>query len=142
VWHKSWFSHNFKGPAVKYEVAISIPDGNCIWIEGPYRGSINDLTIFRRKLKGKIPTGKLVIADKGYKGEAMITVPNPLDESEVGIFKSRVRSLHETFNRRLKIFKVLREPFRSDVLKHERVMRAIAVLTQFSIENGCPLFAL
>ena len=94
--------------------------------------------------RSKAPLGKLVIADKGYRSrhEPTLSVPNPLDDEEVGVFKSRVRSKHETFNRRVKIFKILRETYRHGARTHKPVMEACAVITQYSLENGSPLFAL
>lgn len=41
-----WFSQKFKGPAVKYEVALDLLTGDCVWINGPFQGGTNDLTIF------------------------------------------------------------------------------------------------
>jgi hypothetical protein len=121
-----------------------VPEGNCVWVEGPYRGSTNDLTIFRKHLKGMIPAGKLVIADKGYKSkeEMMISINNELDDPDVKEFKSRVRSKHETFNRRIKIFKAVHDVFQHNVLKHQPVFESCAVITQYNLENGEPLFTL
>ena len=141
---KTWFSQKFKGAAVKYEVALDVLDGHCVWINGPFRGSKNDVTIFRQGLKNAIPAGKLVIADKGYRGEpGLVSFPNDLDDPEVREFKKRVRARQETFNARLKAFGVLSGRFRhKPVLKqHEACFVACAVIVQYGIENGSPLFS-
>lgn len=31
-----WFSHKFKGPGVRYEVAVCIKTGDVVWINGPF----------------------------------------------------------------------------------------------------------
>ena len=41
-----WFSKKFNGPAVKYEVGVSIYNGFTCWINGPFVASTNDSTIF------------------------------------------------------------------------------------------------
>lgn len=42
---KKWYSEKFNGPGVKYEVGISIAQGEIIWINGPFVASTNDATI-------------------------------------------------------------------------------------------------
>jgi hypothetical protein len=139
---KSWFSHKFKGPAVKYELGVDM-EGNLVWISGPYRGSINDLTIFRRVLKALIPKNFLCIADSGYKGEpGVISIPNKFDSPAVKAFKQRARSRHETMNKRIKDFRCVSSTFRHSVDKHPIVFGAVAVLCQYNIEAGETLFEL
>ena len=54
--------------------------------------------------------------------------------------QQRVRNRHETVNRRFKQFQVLKQMFRHDIVLHQSVFIAVAVLTQISIENGDELF--
>ena len=44
-------------------------DNPLVWLSGPFKASMHDLTIFRAAngLKEMIPQGKRVIADNGYK---------------------------------------------------------------------------
>jgi hypothetical protein len=44
---KEWFSHKFKGPGVRYELAISIRGGNIVHIHGPFPAKCPDIEIFR-----------------------------------------------------------------------------------------------
>jgi hypothetical protein len=53
---------------------------------------------------------------------------------------ARVR--HETVNRCLKRWRVLKDIFRHHRSKHDIVFRAVAVLTQIAFENGYPPFQL
>ena len=55
-------------------------------------------------------------------------------------FKRRARARHETFNGRLKNFKILAERFRHGVPKHKAVFEAICVIVQYDMENGHPMF--
>jgi hypothetical protein len=41
-----WFSHKFKGPGVRYELAISIRGGNTVHIHGPFPAKCRDIEIF------------------------------------------------------------------------------------------------
>ena len=141
---KTWYSHKFKKAAVKYEVGLDMK-GNIAWINGPFRGSENDLAIFRRELLPRIPTGRLVIADKGYRGVDIVSVPNGLEEKEIQRFKSVILARHETINKRFKDFGILNQTFRHtrkrDPLKsHKPFFTAVAVITQFKINNGEQLF--
>ena len=140
-------SHKFKHAALKYEVAISVATGRCVWISGPHRGGKGDLTIMREGLMKKVKAGKLVIADRGYNtsmdGEMeKMATPNGMDVPEVAKFKSRQRARHETFNGRLKHFCCLKDTFRHDIAKHQWALEAVAVTVQFQIDNGSPLFKL
>lgn len=142
---RSWFSQKFKGPAVKYEIGLSVLTGDCVWINGPFKGSKNDVTIFREGLIHRIPDGFYVIADKGYRGEpGKVSHPNRLDDDEVREFKKRVRARHETFNARLKAFEVLNQRFRHKPVMHlhKACFEAAAVIIQYSMELGSPLFDL
>ena len=77
---KSWISFKFRKPAVRYDVAISILNGDIVWLNGPYKaGSFADLSIFRRGLKQQLlEDGERAVADDGYRGEAE-TIDLPLD---------------------------------------------------------------
>ena len=142
--NKSWFSQKFKGPGVKYEVALDVLTGRCVWISGPYRASKSEITIYREEgLMNLIPEGKLVVADKGLRGEPnTVSFPNSLDDDDVAELKKRIRARQETFFARMKSFKVLKESFRHKPVleKHKACFEAVAVLVQYGIDNGFPLF--
>lgn len=112
-------------------------------MNGPFRAGEPDLLVFRKPqgLKSKIPTGKKIIADNGYRGEdAIISTPNAHDPAEVRKFKSRARARHESFNSRIKNFRCLDVRFRHGAEKHKIVFEAICVICQYQLENGSPLF--
>ena len=92
-----------------------------------------------------VPEGKLVIADDGYDGDKhddwkKLSLKNPMDPKELKRFKSRARCRHETFNGRMKHFKILSDIYRHDQGKHEYAFVAVAVFIQYQMENGHPLF--
>jgi hypothetical protein len=89
----------------------------------------------------KIPAGKKVIGDKGYRGEkAIISTPNSHDPEDVRHFKSRVRARHESFNAKIKNFACLDVRFRHGIVKHRICFEAVCVIVQYQLENGSPLF--
>ena len=140
-----WYSHKHNGPGLSYELAISIYSSNLVWINGPFWAGKSDLEIFRIEngLKDKIPAGKKLIGDSGYKGEPeIISISNNLDNNAVKEFKRRARAHHETFNGRIKKFKILREKFRHKLEDHKTFFEAACVIMQYEMENGCPLFDL
>ena len=140
---KAWFSQKFKGPGVKYEVALDVLTGCCVWINGPFKASKSDITIYREGLRQLIPEGRFAVGDLGYRGEpANMTYPNALDPEDVAELKRRISARQETFFSRMKSFKVLKVPFRHKPVmqRHKRCFEAVAVLVQYSIDNGSPLF--
>lgn len=146
---KKWFSHKHKRAGVVYELAISIYSGSLIWINGPFPAGQSDLTVFRKPegLKSKIPDGKRMIADQGYKAESTLATRNPLDRDVVKELKRRAKARHEVFNGLLKNFTILSTRFRTtqgsenEILeKHKTVFEGCSVLVIYEIEDNHPLF--
>jgi DDE superfamily endonuclease len=139
----SYYSHKFKTAALDYELGISVFDNALVWMNGPFKGSRHDITVFRRAgLKQQIPEGHRIIGDTGYLGESLvISTPNAHDPAALRKFKSRARARHESFNGRLKNFKCLDERFRHGVEQHKVVFEAICVICQYQLETGSPLFS-
>ena len=138
---KKWYSHKLGKPAVTYEVALHLYKNRVAWVSGPFKAGEADITIYRwnGSFKSKLPPGKLVIADKGYTGEDQISTPNQFDSDDVKKFKERARARQESFNARIKEFRVLAECFRSRPERHGIVFEAACVIVQFSMENSRPL---
>ena len=135
-------SRKFNHCGVKYEIGLSIFESKIQWINGPYKGSVHDITIFRDKLKAKMPEGKIGIVDRGYQGEAgLLAVPNDKDPKPLRNFKSRARCRHEALNGRIGKFKCLYEPFRHGWDKHKIALEAVCVAVQYQMDNGAELFA-
>lgn len=138
-----WYSHKFQGPAVTYEIVIHIRSQRVLWINGPFPAAEHDIEV-ARKIGGvleRIPPGKRLIGDGGYRGEPnQITTPNIHDSLIVKDYKNRARARHETFNKRVKDFQITRQEFRSAVEKHQVAFEAVCIIVQYDIENGHPLF--
>lgn len=143
---KSFHSFKFKSSGLRYEIGLSIIGGDIVWVAGPYPpGDWVDIEIFRHTLKGELDKNERVEADDGYKGEDPEFIKTPCEimhdqGEEAKALRSRVRSRHETVNKRFKQFKCLSEAFRHDILFHCKCFRAVVVLTQLSINHGKPLF--
>jgi hypothetical protein len=138
-WSKKNSSHKLGGDAgVNYELGIQISESKLAWRRGPIpAGEYNDIEIFRGELKGKIPTGRKLIGDSGYKGEEeYISTENDLDPNEVDYFKNRVLSRHESFNCRLKKFKILEHRFRHGIENHHVAFDAVCTVVLYNMENG------
>jgi hypothetical protein len=126
-----------------YELGISIYSNQLVWVNGPFPAGVPDISVFRKEggLKSQIPHGKKIIADEGYPGEdQIISLRNPFDSIATKTLKKRAKARHETFNGRLKSFRILDERFRQRVPKHKAVFEACCVLVQYELEHGHPLF--
>jgi DDE superfamily endonuclease len=146
---KEWFSHKSNGPAVSYELAISIHGRkSLIWMNGPFPAGQSDLRIFRKPngLKENIPEGKRVVADQGYTAEKKLSTRNPVDSDELKELKRRAMARHEVFNGHLKKFSILSTRFRCTqhgperLERHKTVFEGIAVLVSYEINDDHPLF--
>jgi len=138
-------SHKFKGKcALRYELGIDIIKGNLVWIEGPYpAGKYSDITLFRNCLMHHLDPFERVEADDGYVGESPAKVKCPAGGANPTANKamqSRVRSRHETLNGRLKVWEILKQTYRHEVVTHGDVFRAVAVIVQLEIDNDQKLF--
>jgi hypothetical protein len=142
-WSKNpkYYSHKFKQAGLAYEVALSVFQNKVVSVNGPFPASVNDTTIFRDGIRDMIPEGKRAIVDNGYKGkDPKYSKPNSVDSPALRNFKGRARSRQECFNSRLKNFHCLSENFRHGEEKHKVCFEAIAVIGQYQLELGSPLF--
>ena len=127
----AYFYSKFHGPALNYELGLSIYRDQIVWINGPFPAGTHDITVYRNNgLRDRIPPGKLIIA-----------VPSSYDDDNLKMFKRRARSRHETLNRRIKIYKCTSNCFVHSIQKHRMVFEAVCVLVQYQIESESPLFA-
>jgi len=137
---KGWFSFKFKGPGLRYEVALGIQSGYICWVNGPFApGCWVDISIFRAKLKQFLRPGEKVEADAGYRGDGSTCPPDDCANMREYIMKQEVRSRHETVNRRLKQFNCMHQ-FRHNIDDHVYFFEAAAVVTQLGIESGERLY--
>ena len=103
--------HKFKKCGVRYEIGISIVEGDICWLSGPFPcGKYPDINIFRIGLKDCLEDGERVEADKGYLGECPEKVKAPsglyMHDEEIMTMKKNVGGRHETVNSRLKTISV------------------------------------
>ena len=139
--NKSWFSHKSNGAGVSYELAISIWLNKLVWINGPFKASKNDQSIFKSALQQKLHPSKRVVLDNGYADKLQVQAkPDSQDSALLREFKSRARARHESFNGRIKNFNVLKHEFRHGLRKHKSCFEAVCIICQYQLENGSPLF--
>ena len=143
-----WYSPKFKGPGLRYEIALAIISGDIAWVNGPFPcGKHNDWEIFNKKgLRYYLEKNERVKADDGYHaGDPEVTktpsgIFHPTARKK---FQNRVQARQETVNKRFKQWGALGEgkrSFRHNLEKHQTIFFAISVITQLAIENGEPLF--
>jgi len=143
-----WCSHKHKSAGLGYEIGISIWHNQVVWIAGPFQPATHDKTKYQEEngLQSRIPNGRLVVADRGYRGEDIegrqrsLSIRNSQDSEALKEFKRRVRARHENFNARLKSFDILDNRFRHGIDRHKSVFEAVCVVCQYDMENGHPLF--
>ncbi len=138
-----YWSHKFNGAGLAYELVVSIHTQQLLSINGPFPATTDNLTIYRKSTKAKVPEERLLLGDRFYRGEDNVTIINTNDDDHIVYYKRRALSRHETFNQRLKKFRILRDPFRCKkhvLARHKDAFEACCVLTQYAIELDQPLF--
>jgi hypothetical protein len=144
-------SPKMKRPALSYEVCLIARRQQVAWINGPFPAGVPDLNIYRVPggLKDQLQDGEYLFADLGYRGEPQtLRIRNHFDTEAVKEAKRRSLARQESFNARLKSFKILTEPFKGKHKhagitchdEHKAVVEAIVVLLQYEMENGHLLF--
>ncbi len=114
-----------------------------VWIQGPYpAGKFTEIKIFNKVLRHFLDPGGRVKADEGYVGHPdKIKCPkNVGNPAEKWVMQGRMRAHHKMLNGWLKNWGILSQVYRHDIMRHDKVFRACAVVTQLTIENGDPLF--
>ena len=106
-----WYSHEFKGAGLRYELGVDLFSGLIASVNGPFPcGSWSDLKIFRNGLLKKLLPNEKVAADGGCNHSAVVK-SDKLSKSEARLI-SIYRAPHESANMRIKRFHVFRSLFR------------------------------
>ena len=139
---RKYYSYKHGKSGARCEVAISIFHNQVVWINGPFPGGKSEITIFRDEgLKDMIPHGKLLVADRGMRGEPkIISAPDLEKPKTLRNFEARARCRQETFNGRIKNFRCLRDVFEHGWDRHKIVFEAVSVIVQHQMNNGAPLY--
>ena len=141
---KRYMSHKYGKAAYNYEVGVAVRESKIVHVCGPTFQQ-NDGTVSLRPdgIQSKVPAGKKVIADRGYKDynpTGILSTPSDRDPDPLKKFKNRALSRHESLNSRLKRFDILKHTFRHEKEKHGAVFRAVCVIVQYEMDLGDPLF--
>jgi len=140
---KAFYSHKKKTSALRYELATATNDtGLLCHIAGPFpAGDWPDISIFRQHLKGKLEDRERVNADDGYGGDDPAAVVSTrgvrfMEDPKIKKLRGRLRQRHETFNGRIKRFKILSGTFHHQAWQHSSCFRACCVAVQISLKLG------
>lgn len=137
---KKWYSHKFKGPGVRYEVATAVGTGWIVWVNGPFPcGAWPDIKIAKDDITKELEPQEMLVADSGYRSNLYFVNPTNVCEDMKITFK-QIRARHERVNRRFKMWGALKGKFRHGLDKHYLVFISIANITQiiFESENITP----
>jgi hypothetical protein len=144
----AFYDHKDNSCGYKYEIGLRIYEPEIAWILGPVRCGKGDGSVFQEDgLKDKLAStpGKMGIANGGYemgeeKDMGFLCLPNTMDSRELKRFKSWAHCRHESLNGRLNNFKILQDKFQHGMKCHGIVFEAVAVIIQYQMDNGAPIF--
>ena len=137
--HSPYYSHHVKGPALRYEVGVSIFGGDIVWTNGPFRaGNSTESEIFE-SLKESIDPDE--IAEQFSRLNLFCDKKPEPDTRMAKMVPSKTRDRQKMVKDCLMSFKVL-QGFRHGILSHDKVFHAIVALVQLSIEKEIVPFQL
>lgn len=137
IFSPKWYSHKFNGPGIRYEIGLNIRTGEIVWKNGGYPcGEFSDLELARESYTGFVDQGEMTLADKGYRDNHFFILPNETNN----LIHKKIMSRHETVNKRIRQFKILKDCYRHSLNKHPLIFHAVVNITQIMIKNGEPLF--
>jgi len=136
------FSHKHGTAGFNVQIALKTYEPECVHVFVA-KGGQNDMgNLNASGVLDLIPEGKRIVCDGGYEVKDdrlhMLSGYNQFDDDAVKEFKARVKSRHEAFNAKLKVYKVLNKTFRHGVEKFEVYIYMVAVLVQFAITDPDP----
>ena len=79
-----WYSHKFKGPGLRYEVAICIKTGWIVWVNGPFpAGEWSDRKIAQAGINHHLDDNECYVGDGGnYDGRQWAETPTGYNNHE------------------------------------------------------------
>lgn len=129
-----------QGPGIRYEIGLSIKNGEIVWAYGGVPcGENPDLLIARDFFVDMLEEGEKAVADKGYNdAKYFVTPKNTPHYPNIHVLLAR----HETVNKRIKQWKILGTRFRHSLYRHPMCFYAIINITQIALESENPLFSI
>lgn len=137
------FSFKYNKAGWCYELALALHELKLVWMNGPFPAGMSDQKIFKEKgLQDLLEAlGKKAITDSGYSsGPQVATRNDAYDSPSVSMFKNRALKRQEKFNGRMKTYESLSSRFCQDEDKFKSLFDAIAVLCQYEMDLGLPMF--
>ena len=110
-----------------------------VWVRGGVAGSVHDITIARQCFTQHLLPGEAALGDKGYQdsnGHFITPVKGSALSEEDEHWNNAVekkRKRIERVNKRVKEFRIVKEPFRNDTAKHAKVFRVVCKITNVKL---------
>ena len=135
----SWYSHKHGSAGHNVQIVLAIFENKCVDITISPAGTNDKGNVIKSGILDMMPEGTRAVVDGGYPGDLdKFSGYNQFDSDDMKEFKARVKSRHETFNARLKIFNILATAFEYKKEKFPACCTAVCVLVQYSIEDTNP----
>lgn len=135
-----YWSAKDKFSALKYEVAVTLRNPRIIWVSGPFKGSISDISIARERngFIASMRNNEVSLADKGYVGADKLWYPAKepcTPEQRRSNYKlARLRQVIERANQRIKIFKSMAGTWRHDFEFNGKCFHVVCKITNIIFE--------
>lgn len=132
-----YFSPKKQTHTLKYEMGFNMTASKIVWVNGPFKGTVHDVTIARSTIIHQMLPEERALADKAYIGDMHFLCPfkppRTILEKEFNTKHYQVRQSIERLNRRFKKWNCLSTPWRHDVCHHHFAFYVIASITQIDL---------
>ncbi|KAF2072514.1 hypothetical protein CYY_006181 [Polysphondylium violaceum] len=153
---ESFYSAKHSANGVKYEVGTNLIDGEVMWVNGPFKGRMADINIYRNNLKNvQIKDGERFVADIAYHGEKeKLLTPHKekimFVNGKKEIFMEPIKKLENSFIKHhriinenlfsvIKRFSFLEKEWLSSIDRHSQAFMFVVNLFNISVTlNRCP----
>jgi len=110
------YSAKHKTHTLKYEVGFSFGHQHVILVNGPFKGSVHDLTITKYQMVSLMEVNEKAQGDLGYQGNTKFLVPFKPPRNRAGknynFHHYRICQSIERCNKRYKHFNIIKGVFR------------------------------
>lgn len=110
-----YFSSRINGPAMRYEIGLSLRTGQIVWVNGGYPcGEVDDLTLAKKAYVQAVQEGEKTMAGNAYTDSPYFIVPK--SHPRLAEQFQMAEELHNTVQNAFRQWAVLRTSFRHFVL--------------------------
>ena len=135
-----WCTHKFNRHGIRHETGLSFCTSHIAWeCRGIRTGEFPDIMLALSCVTNLLVDGEFVLADNGYNDPCVFVNDVKNNPAPRNVMIRQYLARHESVNKRIRDFNILRNKFTGNLKFHPRIFHACVNLVQIQIEHGMPL---